>query len=325
MDRSTRRAGLGSKVLNFVVVVVIVFLLAAILFPVFFRAREKARAPHMGMKAPVPSAEAPTAPLTVTGESPGSADGGALPPVLANRKLVRTASLTLQVPNTEEALKTLDQLAVSLGGFTGDTSVSRHGDGSQSASVTLRVPVARFAEALQKVRALGQVEHVQTTVQDVTDEYVDLDARLRNARREETEILKLLDRGGKLADIIQIETKLAEVRGRIEQMQGQMRQMTQQIDLSTLTLNVHEKGEAAVMALSQYNVRYHLLTAWRSMVRLLEGLLTAAIYVVIVGWVIWLPAVLLVLRGRRRRRAAEAAGAERVPPAAETADERQDS
>jgi hypothetical protein len=225
--------------------------------------------------------------------------------------LIRTAEITLQVESTDEALKSLEALATGLGGFVGNTSIARHEDGSQSGTVTLRIPVAKFAQALEKIRTLGRVERVDTQVQDVTNEYVDLDARLRNAKREEQEILKLLDRSGKLADIIQIESKLAEVRGQIERMEGQLRVMNEQMSLCTITVSLHEKGEAAVAALDRYDVRYHLRSAGRTLVRVLEGLLTIALYVVIVGWVVWMPVALLVWIVRRRRAAAQRQGGAR--------------
>lgn len=256
------------------------------------------------------------APSPGAGGAPGGAGDEQAPPAAAvDRKLIRTASITIEVESTEATLKALEALSTGLGGFLGNTSIARHKDGSQSGTVILRVPVGKFAEALEKARALGKVERVDTQVQDVTNEYVDLDARLRNAKREETEILKLFDRGGKLADIIQIESKLAQVRGQIEQLQGQMRVMNEQISLCTITVTVHEKGEAAVAALDRYDVRYHLRSAWRSLLGLLQGLLTFAIYLVVVGWVFWLPVLLLVWFIRRRRKAA-AAKRTAAPPTA---------
>lgn len=262
--------------------------------------------PTPGAPTPPPTAERETsAALSAAGGAPGSPDEAQIPPTAAvDRKLIRTASITLEVESTEAALKSLEAMATGFGGFLGNTSIARHADGSQSGTVTLRVPVGKFAEAVEKAKALGKVERVDTEVQDVTNEYVDLDARLRNAKREETEILKLFERGGKLSDIIQIESKLAQVRGQIEQMQGQLRVMNEQISLCTLTLTVHEKGEAAVAALDRYDVRYHLRSAWRSLLGLLQGLLTFAIYLVVVGWVFWVPVVLLVWVIRRRRAAA---------------------
>lgn len=261
-----------------------------------------------------PGAEREMSAAPPAGGAPGGPDEAQAPQAPSvDRKLIRTASITLEVESTEAALKSLETMAAGLGGFLGNTSIARHADGSQSGTVTVRVPVGKFSEALERARALGKVERVDTEVQDVTNEYVDLDARLRNAKREETEILKLFDRGGKLSDIIQIETKLAEVRGRIEQMQGQLRVMNEQISLCTLTVTVHEKGEAAVAALDRYDIRYHLRSAWRSLLGLLQGLLTFAIYLVVVGWVFWLPVVLVVWIVRRRRRAAAAKRAATPP------------
>jgi hypothetical protein len=186
----------------------------------------------------------------------------------------------------------------------GNTSVKRRSDGSQSGSVTLRVPSDKFEESLTKARALGKVSEVSSNVEDITAQFVDMEARLKNAQREEQEILKLFDRGGKLSEVIEVETKLASVRQTIEQMQGQMRVWRDQIDLSTLTISFFERGEAAVAESGPFSISYHLVSAWRALVGLLRAIVTMVIYVVIVGWVFWLPVVLLIWLVRRRRRKA---------------------
>jgi hypothetical protein len=268
---------------------------------------------HM-VAGPAPTAEvavAPSAPgmeadkAASSGETPSG--GEALAPLAssvayaaAERKMIRTAEVRVEVEDAEKTLQECENLARQYAGFVGNTSVSRHSDGGKAGSATIRVPVARYDEALAKVRGLGKVESISSRVQDVTAEFVDLQARLRNAQREEQEITKLFDRGGKLGDIIQIETKLSSVREKIEQMQGQMRVLSDQIDLCTITVTFYEKGEAAVAATGKFNLAYHLRSAVRALILVLRGLLTALVYVIVVGWVIWLPILLLVVLARRR-------------------------
>lgn len=225
------------------------------------------------------------------------------------RKLIRTADLTLvDLPDAEKTLEAVERIAREAGGFVGSTSLQRDESGTQFGSVTVRVPAGRFDQALRNLRELGRVRSVTTNVQDVTAEYVDLEARIRNAKRTEEEIIKLLDRGGKLADIITVETKLGEVRETIERYEGQMRVLREQVDLATITLHLSEKREAAVPEAEKYDAAYHLRSAGRALVAVLWGILTFLIYFVLVGWVFWLPLALIawvVARRRRARRAAQ--------------------
>lgn len=271
------------------------------------RAREKGQ--PGGPRAEV--AVAPSAPgLEADQGAPGgpTPSGGEVRAPLASaiahaateRKMIRTAEVQVEVEDAEKTLQECENIARQYAGFVGNTSVSRHSDGGKAGSATIRVPVARYDEALAKVRGLGKIESTSSHVQDVTAEFVDLQARIKNAQREEQEITKLFDRGGKLADIIQIETKLSSVRERIEQMQGQMRVLSDQIDLCTITVSFYEKGEAAVAATGKFNLGYHLRSAVRALILILRALLTALVYVIVVGWIIWLPTLILVVRAQRR-------------------------
>ena len=230
--------------------------------------------------------------------SPG---GASFAPAARNRKLVRTAEMRIEVANAEEAARKAEAIAKNVGGLVGSMNLARSEAGSVSATLSARVPVDRFEDALAKLRDLGKVKTLQTSVDDVTGAYTDLDARIRNAKREEQEVLKLYDRGGKLADVITVEEKLAQVRGEIEQLDSQMRVMTEQVDLSTITLTLSEKGEAPI-AEEEYSVAYHLRGAGRTITRLLQNLLTFAIYFVLVGWVFWLPLVAIIWLIVRRHR-----------------------
>lgn len=282
------------------------------------RAEIDSAAPEF-MAAPMPSAP-------MSGGVPGMAGGGpdmpadkaiatvpeapvaqAAPRASESRHLIRTAMISVEVQDAQSALVELERIASSLGGFVADTSVNRAPDGSQSGNISLRVPSASFDTALQQVRKIGRVESWTTGVQDVTAAYVDLEARIRNARREEQEVIKLYDRGGKLEDVLKVSARLAEVRGTIEQLEGQMRVMKDQVSLSTVSVRFFERGEAAVAETTKYDLGYHLRSAVRSLALIARAILTTTIYVLISGSVLWVPllVIILVVRWRRKRAAAE--------------------
>ena len=298
-----------SAVIRLLVGMLVAVVVAACLLAGCARAREKARQVAEPMPMPpdlmMDAATYEAAPAAAP-RSPTDAEGVAA----LERKLIRTAELSLvDLPDAGKTLDAVEKIAREAGGFVGSTSLRRDEGGTQSGSVTVRVPADRFDQALDKLRDLGKVRSVSTNVQDVTAEYVDLEARIRNAKRTEQEIIKLLDRGGKLADIITIETKLGEVRETIERYEGQMRVLREQVDLATITLHLSEKSEAAVPEAGKYEVAFHLRTAGRALAGLLQDILTIMIYFVLVGWVFWLPLVLLVWLVVRRNRARKAAQA----------------
>jgi hypothetical protein len=264
----------------------------------------------MASKGMAPASEARDAAAPVSGakytaEAPAPG-GESAPPGVAfaetSRKLVRTAQVSLETRETGKTVAKLEALAREMGGFVGSSALSRSPQGGQQGSVALRVPVARFDDALDGVRRLGTVLSLSSGVQDVTGEYVDLAARITNARREETEVAKLFARSGKLADIITVADKLSQVRERIEQYEAQIRSMREQTDLSTITVTVMEPGEVVVPEPPAYSAEYHVGNALRALATLGQGLLTVLIYVVMVGWVVWLPALVAWWLLARRRR-----------------------
>ena len=106
----------------------------------------------------------------------------------------------------------------------------------------LRVPVEQFESLVQKVVALGELEQNKRTSQDVTEQFYDIEARIKNKKAEEKSLTKILDeRTGKLEDVLKIETELSRVRGEIEQLEGKIRVLENLSSLATLVLSVRER------------------------------------------------------------------------------------
>jgi hypothetical protein len=162
-----------------------------------------------------------------------------------NRKLVRTGSLDLLVNDVGQSIGKIGSLVSALGGFVEKSSQTN--SGGHSASITVRVPAARLDQAIAQIKDLATtVDRESVEVQDVTRQYIDLDARLRNAQAEETQYLQILKRATTIKDTLDVTEKLSDVRGRIEQMQGEMKFLTAQIDLSTLEISLRAEADAAV-------------------------------------------------------------------------------
>ena len=154
----------------------------------------------------------------------------------AGRQVIATSSLTLTTDDIPGALTQARIIAESLGGFV-ETLNSSGGD-HQSASVTLRVPTPEFFNALERLKALGEVVEQSVGSQDVTDQQIDLEARLKSAQREEISLLGLLDRAGNVTEILTVERELTRVRSEIERLQGQLTFLESRVELATISLRL---------------------------------------------------------------------------------------
>jgi hypothetical protein len=170
---------------------------------------------------------------------PSSAD-------LADRKLVRTASIDLLVKRPAEAAEKIRSLTEHVGGFLVKSQTNGAQDAT-SASLVIRVPVARFAEVAAAIRSLGQrVESEQMEAEDVTRHYVDQQAHLRNLRAQETQYLSILKQAKTVADTLEVSEKLDGVRGEIEQQQAEFETLSKQVETVVISVSLHSEAEATV-------------------------------------------------------------------------------
>lgn len=157
----------------------------------------------------------------------------------AMRQVIRTARLALTVKAFDDASRRLVEIAERAGGFVASSSYVQTSVGPEG-TFTLRVPAARFAPVLAEVEGLGTVEERRVSGQDVTEEFVDLRARVRNLERHEQQLLAFMDRAVKISDLLAIEQELARVRGEIEALTGRLRLMGSQVDLATVEVSVRQ-------------------------------------------------------------------------------------
>lgn len=231
----------------------------------------------------------------------------ALPPIaradVTAAMVIRTANASIEVDSLEPAVARVRELAGRMGGYVANTGMQTGPGQLRDATLELKVPAPRFDEVLAGLTTLGTLESVNVAAQDVGEEYVDVTARVDNARRLERRLIELLaNRTGKLTDVLEVEQALARVREEIERYEGRLRYLRAHTATSTLTVYVHEPvpllGSAGISVMGEA-----FKQAWRNFVSLL-ALLVRALGVVIplgmlaaVGWVVT----------RRWRRVARAA------------------
>lgn len=178
--------------------------------------------------APIPSTGGPAAPQAV--------------PSIDVRKIVRTADLAIDVDRFDDTAARLLQIAERAGGYVAESSYAEDG-GVPHGAFTLRVPATRFASAVTEVEKLGTITHRRIGGQDVTEEFVDLQSRIRNLERHEQRLLSFMDRAAKVSDLLAIEEQLARVRGEIEQLTGRLRFLERSADLASIAVAVTRKAK----------------------------------------------------------------------------------
>jgi hypothetical protein len=164
---------------------------------------------------------------------------------LDTRKIIRNGSLDLLVKDVGQSVDKIGSIVTTAGGFVEKSTQTN--SGGHSASVTVRVPAARLDQVIVQIKSLAtNVDRESVEVRDVTREYIDLDARLRTAQAEEAQYLQILKRATTIKDTLDVTEKLSDVRGRIEQLQGEMKFLTAQVDMSTLEISLRAEADAAV-------------------------------------------------------------------------------
>lgn len=262
-----------------------------------------------------PMGEAPTdnAPTDDAPQGEPAADEAELPagdsPAVAPivRKVIYTAEVSTVVEDFAPFPQQIPELAAKHGGYIASTTIHGTSGTPRSGLWTVRIPVKTYGAFVDEVAALGELENRQENSQEVTAEYYDIEARIRNKQQEEQRLLKHLDEStGKLEEILQVERELSRVREEIERMEGRIRVLRDQTSLSTVTIRIREVKGYVPPAAATFGTRVG--RAWsQSLGKLAEagqsavvGIVAAAPWLVTLG--VPLSILLVVVRRSRRRR-----------------------
>ena len=238
-----------------------------------------------------------------------------------DRKIIYNVSLHLIVADTDAAFGEVQRLAGEMGGFVAESNMWRT-DEHRQATITVRVPAEGLDDALDRFRALAlDVENERVDSQDVTEEFVDLDARLTNERRTEAELLELLEtrsETGKTQDILEVHRELSNVRAQIESIQGRMRYLENLSDMATVQITLTPDALMQPIDVGGWRPQGTARDAVRMLLRTLQFFadlgIVFGLYILPVLVVVAIPVTVIVLviralvrraRRRKRERAAE--------------------
>ena len=180
--------------------------------------------------------------LTRESASLGAGSEASIPQ--ADKKVIKNGFLTLKVENTDSAENKISEIIAKNGGEIFSSNFNEYTRGARSGNITVKVPVANFQKTIEELKGVAtQVVNESTSGQDVTEQYVDLQAQLKNKKAEEQTFVSLLDRAGKLDDVLSVSREISRVRGEIERLEGKLKYLESQTDMSTITINISEDIE----------------------------------------------------------------------------------
>jgi hypothetical protein len=239
-------------------------IIAVIIYPTFFKAREKSRLAmtrdftlrQREVPAGAPGMPPATSPAIVKNKlaakdeiniysmSPRNSGSGksgesSLPGI--EPMIIKTADMSIQVKDFDEAFNRIIFICKSNRGYIVSTNTSITGERNTNGTISFRVPNSRFEMTVQKLSELGKVTSNNISGDDVSGEVVDLESNLRNKRAEEKQYLIIMERAKRISDVITVTNELTRVRGEIDQIQGRLKYLKSAVSLSTINVELFEK------------------------------------------------------------------------------------
>ena len=198
-------------------------------------------------------------------KAPGTTITDVVPPIGEGPRVIRTAQIAVEVKNGsfDSTVDKLFALSTNLGGYISGSVANADTGSLRTGTITFQVPTDKFNEAVTQVRALGTVQNLAIGGQDVSAQYVDLQARLKNAEAQQQAMLTLLGQAKTVPDIIAIQNQLGSITAQIEQLKGQIAYYDHATSFSTISASIHE----AAVALKPANT-----DTWGVTAALLQGL-----------------------------------------------------
>jgi hypothetical protein len=224
---------------------------------------------------------------------PGSGVGGGQIAAVDDAKIIRTGTMSIEVKDVGAASRTARDAIVGLGGYVGASTTSNDGE-QPSAQITYRIPAAKWEAALDLLRGLNglttKVVTEHTEAVEVTSQVIDLQARIANLRASETAFQGIAAKATKISDVLEVQAQLTQTRGEIERLTAQLKDLNDRAGYASLTVQYNVPILAVEVAQKGWDPASVIDEASASMVSVLQGLATAAIWFAIV----WLPILLII-------------------------------
>ncbi len=180
--------------------------------------------------------------------APYAAAGTAAEAGSQRRYMVQRSYLTLEIADLEEAAETIKVGVEQIGGYLASRNFYDLGRERRRGEISLRVPAEKYSQVMLWLQEQGEVRNLEESAEDVTRQYIDLEARIGNLAAQEQRIRELLEKARDIEDILQIEKELTRIRGDLESMQGEFKYLRERVTFSSIDISLVEKDprESAV-------------------------------------------------------------------------------
>jgi len=238
---------------------------------------------------------------STTGTTPASSDysqgaSNATPATTnSDRLVVQNADISLIVKDVTETRDTIVDLAAKYEGYVVSSNLYSR-NLALTGSISIRVPEDNYVPALEEIRTLGvRITAERTYTEDVTEQYTDLQARLKNAQATEAQYIALLDRAEEVEDILKIQSYLSQVRQTIEQLQGQIKYLESTTSTALISVTLEPESSSQPLVQGEWDIKATVKSAARGFLKFGKFFVTVVIWIAlfIPLWGIILAIVLL--------------------------------
>lgn len=178
-----------------------------------------------GSEAPVPAAISPP---TTGSDTP------------VDTKIIKTADITIEVKDVTGSVDQLKALVTANGGYLSSSNIQTDYNNQLSGTVVLRIPAAQFDTTLDGVKAIGTVKSVSTQGEDVTEEYVDLQAQQTSYRNQLAQYNEIMKKAVNVSDVIEVQQQIDQIQTQLDRLEGRLKYLDNRLDLSTITVTLQE-------------------------------------------------------------------------------------
>ncbi len=185
------------------------------------------------------------------------------------RKIIQKASLSIEVEDFQASSDALIRIVERSGGFVSDSYSYVTDTGHKRGEITLRVPSDRFLSVIAEIEQSGTVKSKHVSGEDVTEEYIDLTARLNNSKRQEKRLLEILDMAENVKEVLEVEHELERVRNDIERLTGSINYLENRVEFATISVSLYEPEPIT----HSWGIRDAFRDAFEAFVSVIRGLI----------------------------------------------------
>ncbi len=228
-------------------------------------------------------------------------DYGGASTASVDRKTITTISMTIEVDDAASTVDEISSMAVASGGYVSSSNIYDSYYDSSSVKegyITVRIPESEYPAFLEDVEDLGEINSKSVNSQDVTEEYIDVSARLDNLERQENRLLDILNMTETVEEVLAVEKELERVRGEIESLTGRLNYLDDRIEFSTITIRVTEPRPIT----RSWGIRDALSESVNGFISMVNALIILAGYLIpLLIAVVFLGGAVVLVRRRLRK------------------------